>query len=190
MPLLLIHHLSLQLLSFLQAVDPDLVISWFFPYQLKSFLAHRSIKINLHPSPLPLFKGNNGLPRAILEQIPYWGITWHYIAEGYDTGNILIQELYELKPPYSSLDRQNKSRELAFATIGKAIEMGLSGHPGTPQRQTTREEEPYLESKPIAIAERTLRSGLSCQHVWNLVHACKFSAVPLLNVDDRLYYVC
>lgn len=179
-----------QLLPFLQGVDPDLVISWFFPYQLtKSFLAHRSIKINLHPSPLPLFKGNNGLPRAILEQVPYWGITWHYITEGYDTGNILIQELYELKSPYTALDLRYKYEELVFATIGKAIEMSLSGHPGTPQRQPTPEEESYVEPKPFTIAERTLRSGMSCQQVWTLVQACKQFAPVLLNVDERLYQV-
>ena len=179
-----------QLLPFLQAADPDLVISWFFPYQLtKSFLAHRSIKINLHPSPLPLFKGNNALPRAILEQMSYWGVTWHYIGDGYDTGNILVQECYELKPPYGISDLSSKHYELAFTTLSKAIEMSLSGHPGTPQRQLTPEEEPYADPKPLTIAERTLRSGMSCQQVWILVEACKFFAPVLLNVEERLYQV-
>jgi methionyl-tRNA formyltransferase len=188
-PVLTITGIS-QLLPFLEALDPDLVISWFFPYKLtKSILAHRSIKINLHPSPLPLYKGRNGLSRAVLHQLSHWAITWHYTSEDYDTGNILIQEFFELQRPYTASDITTQYRELVFATLGKAIEMSLSGHPGSIQRQPTADEEQYIEPKPFTIAERTITSGMTCHEVWALVEACKFYAPALLNVEERLYHV-
>jgi methionyl-tRNA formyltransferase len=179
-----------QLLPFLEALDPDLVISWYFPYQLtKSFLAHRSIKINMHPSPLPLYKGRNGLCRAVLHQLSHWAATWHYISESYDTGNILIQEFFELPRPCLASDIINQYRQSAFATLGKAIEMSFSGHPGSVQRQPTADEEQYVDPKSFTIAERTITSGLTCHEVWTLVEACKLSAPALLKFDERLYHV-
>jgi methionyl-tRNA formyltransferase len=179
-----------QLVPFLEALDPDLVISFYFPYQLtKSFLAHRSIKINGHPSPLPLYRGSDGLPRAILQQLPRWGITWHYIEENYDAGNILIQEFFELRSPYGFYDVIIPSVDLMFGTLGKVIEMSLSGHPGSVQRQPTVDEEQYVNPKPFTIAERTITSGLNCHEVWTLVEACKYFMPALLKVDERLYHV-
>ncbi|CAF3779245.1 unnamed protein product [Rotaria sp. Silwood1] len=179
-----------QLVPFLEALDPDLVISWHFPYKLtESFLAHRSIKINGHPSPLPLYRGSTIFPRAILQQLPRWGIAWHYTTKNYETGNILVQEFFELQSPYGIQDIINRSHNLMFETLGKAIQMSLSGHLGEAQRQPTADEEQYVYPKPLTIAERTITSGLSCHEVWILVEACKNFLPALLNIDERLYQV-
>jgi methionyl-tRNA formyltransferase len=179
-----------QLLPFLEALDPDLVISWVFPYQLtKSFLAHRSIKINMHPSPLPLYRGTSCFSRAVLQQLSHWAVTWHYIDENYDAGNILIQEFFELRRPYGTLNIKSQSYELVFATVGKAIEMSLSGHPGSIQRQPTEDEEQFIDAKSFTTTERTITNGLTCHEVWVLVEACRFYAPALLSVDGRLYHV-
>jgi folate-dependent phosphoribosylglycinamide formyltransferase PurN len=165
-PVLTITGIS-QLLPFLQAVDPDLVISWHFPYQLtKSFLAHRSIKVNRHPSPLPLYRGSAVSYHPVSQQLSKWAVTWHYITEDYDMGNILIQEFFELSLPYGVSDFASQSLEIAFATVGKAIEMSLSGHPGTPQRQPSADEEQYVNPKLPTLAQRTLTSEMTCHQVW------------------------
>lgn len=179
-----------QLVPFLHTLDPDLVLSWHFPYQLtESFLAHRSIKINRHPSPLPLYRGGTVLYHPVSQQLPQWAITWHYVAEKYDTGNILIQEFFELTVPYGVFDLLKKCVEISFATVDKAIKMSLSGHPGILQRAVTADEEPYVAPKPLTTAQRTLTSGMTCQQVWNLVEACKYFVPALLNVEGRLYHV-
>ena len=188
-PVLTITGIS-QLLPFLQSVDPDLVISCIFPYQLtKLFLAHRSIKMNMHPTPLPLFRGSNSGYQMILQQRPNWAITWHYITEDYDAGNILIQQSFSIQPPYSIADISRPVFETVLTTAGKAIEMSLAGHPGTPQRQTTPEEEPFVYPKPLTIAERTITGDLTCHQIWTLVEACKFYPPALLNAEGRLYHV-
>lgn len=180
-----------QLIPFLHAIDPDLIVSFYFPYQLtKSFLAHRSIKINMHPSPLPLYRGVNGICHALLQQLPSWAITWHYITEEYDVGNILVQESFALQSPYGLADLHDAiPKSVYFVTLCKAIEMSLSGHPGTPQRQPTADEQPFIDPKPLTIAQRMITSGLTCQQVWILVEACKFHVPALLQVEERLYHV-
>ena len=189
-PVLTITGIS-QLVPFLQTIDPDLIISFFFPYQLtKSFLAHRSIKINMHPSPLPLYRGINGICHALLQQLSSWAITWHYITEEYDTGNVLVQESFPVQSPCGHANLFGALPEsMLFETLRKAIEMSLSGHPGTPQRQPTADEEPFVDPIPLTIAQRTITSAMTCQQVWILVEACKLSAPALLQVEERLYHV-
>ena len=179
-----------QLLPFLQAIDPDLVITCLFPYQLtKSFLAHRSIKINMHPSPLPLYRGNSATGHMLLQQLSSWTITWHYITEEYDTGNILIQQSFPLQTPYGIAELSRSSLEAIFATVSQAIEMSLARHPGTPQRQPTSEEEPFVYPKPLTIAERTITSDLTCHQILILIEACKYFPPALFNAEGRLYHV-
>ncbi|CAF3775047.1 unnamed protein product [Rotaria sp. Silwood1] len=179
-----------QLLPFLNTFDPDLIISVNFPYQLTgSVLAHRSIKINAHSSPLPLYRGNNAYGRAVLKQVPHWAVTWHYIDENYDTGNILIQKFFELQLPYIIKDIAMQSQKRIVETLSEAIQMALIGNPGTVQRQPTVEEEPYVNANSFTIAERTITAGQSCHEVWALVEACRYTLPALLNVDQRLYQV-
>ena len=179
-----------QLLPFLHAVDPDLVITCIFPYQLtKSFLAHRSVKINMHPSPLPLYRGSSGGYHILLRQPSSYAVTWHYVTEEYDAGNILVQESFPLQPPYGIAELSVPAFNAVFATVSKAIEMALSGHPGTPQRQPTPEEEPYVYPKPLTIAQRTITGDMTCHQILTLVEACKFVPYALLQVEERLYHV-
>jgi methionyl-tRNA formyltransferase len=118
---------SSQLLPFVNAFDPDLIISMNFPYKLtEPILTHRSMKINSHASPLPLYRGSNAYGRAVLKQVPRWGVTWHYIDENYDTVNILIQEFFELQLPYTIKDIAMRSRKLNFKTLSETIRMALT----------------------------------------------------------------
>jgi methionyl-tRNA formyltransferase len=181
---------SSQLLPFLNAFDPDLIISMNFPYKLTGpILAHRSMKINSHTSPLPLYRGSNAYGRAVLKQVPRWGVTWHYIDKNYDTGNILIQEFFELQLPYTIKDIAMRSRKLIFETLGEAVRMTLAGNAGTVQRQPTIEEESYVNANSFTIAERTISVGLSCHEVWTLVEACRHTLPALISIDQRLYQV-
>lgn len=52
--------------------------------------------VNIHPSLLPQGRGSWPMPIAILRQLPASGITLHKVAEGFDTGDILLQESFPL----------------------------------------------------------------------------------------------
>lgn len=45
--------------------------------------------INLHPAPLPEFKGTAGYNLAILEKLEEWAITAHYVNKEIDQGRII-----------------------------------------------------------------------------------------------------
>ena len=52
--------------------------------------------VNIHPSLLPLGRGSWPMPHAILSGAKKSGVTIHKIAEGFDTGDILMQESFNL----------------------------------------------------------------------------------------------
>ena len=47
--------------------------------------------INFHPSLLPSFKGLNAIDQALKAKVSFLGNTAHFIDEGIDTGEIIIQ---------------------------------------------------------------------------------------------------
>lgn len=52
--------------------------------------------VNIHPSLLPVGRGSWPMPRTILKGMKKSGVTVHKIAEGFDTGDILMQKEFEL----------------------------------------------------------------------------------------------
>jgi methionyl-tRNA formyltransferase len=51
---------------------------------------------NIHPAPLPEARGPYPLMRAILEGRKNWGVTAHELAPAFDTGAVLLQELFPI----------------------------------------------------------------------------------------------
>ncbi len=52
--------------------------------------------VNVHPSLLPIGRGSWPMPQTILKGMKKSGVTIHKIAEGFDTGDILLQREFEL----------------------------------------------------------------------------------------------
>lgn len=52
--------------------------------------------VNIHPSLLPIGRGSWPMPLTILRGFKNSGVTIHKIAEGFDTGDILLQRGFEL----------------------------------------------------------------------------------------------
>jgi methionyl-tRNA formyltransferase len=61
--------------------------------------------INCHAGKLPFYRGRNILNWALINDEKEYGITAHYLDEGIDTGDIIVQKLYEITDldNYSSL---------------------------------------------------------------------------------------
>ena len=74
----------------LAALPPDLLISFTFPHRIPPEVVAipRYGAVNLHPSPLPAYRGPN--PRRMLfDGATTLGATLHRIEDGFDTGAIL-----------------------------------------------------------------------------------------------------
>lgn len=70
-----------------------------YPWLIRGWRGRASYALNFHPSPLPTGRGPYPLFRAILDSYETWGVTAHVLAEdGFDTGDILAQEIFSLSP--------------------------------------------------------------------------------------------
>jgi methionyl-tRNA formyltransferase len=91
--------------DFVQNLQPDLVISAHFDQKLYPPLCdsaeHRVV--NIHPSPLPRYRGLEPVLHAMKNRDTVLGVTVHRLAESIDTGSILAFEEVAPDPRHSVL---------------------------------------------------------------------------------------
>jgi len=74
--------------------------------------------INVHPSLLPDFKGGNGYKDAFDAGVSKSGCTLHYVDEGLDTGEIILQKTIDISPQDTLHSLQTKvANEGAIALL-------------------------------------------------------------------------
>jgi methionyl-tRNA formyltransferase len=121
----------------IRALEPDLIVCFSFPYRISPELIAipKYGAVNLHPAALPRYRGIN-VARPFYEGWHEYGVTLHWIAEEFDTGNILSrkaapmpEEIVEEKifPVWMKLMREALSEGIARA---------LSGDPGDVQDES------------------------------------------------------
>ena len=78
--------------------DVDLLVSMSFNQIFKSQLINlpRYKTINCHAGKLPFYRGRNILNWVLINDEKEFGITVHYVDEGIDTGDIILQETYPI----------------------------------------------------------------------------------------------
>ncbi|GJE59561.1 formyltransferase family protein [Methylobacterium trifolii] len=70
-----------------------------YPWLVTGWCGRAAFALNFHPSPLPTGRGPYPLFQAVLQGYETWGVTAHVLAEeGFDTGDILAQDLFALSP--------------------------------------------------------------------------------------------
>ncbi len=81
-------------LGVLRNLKPDLILSIFSREILpSSVLSLPSLGcFNLHPSPLPLYRGVSPTFRALAEKAERWGVTLYRMDRGIDTGDLFARE--------------------------------------------------------------------------------------------------
>lgn len=97
----------------------DLLISMSFNQIIKKNLIELTPRgfINCHAGALPFYRGRNPLNWVLINGENKFGITVHYIDEGIDTGDIIEQELYPIKPT----DTYGNLLELAIPKCGDLL---------------------------------------------------------------------
>ena len=77
----------------------DLAFSVFYDKIIKANFINRCTDIlNLHPSPLPRYRGRNPINWALKNQEKIHGVTIHQIDEGIDSGPIISQVCFDIDP--------------------------------------------------------------------------------------------
>lgn len=114
--------------------EPDIVLSYTFPYRLPaSILAiPRLGAVNLHPSPLPRYRGPNA-HRMLYDGGETLGATLHRTAEGFDTGPILSRREVPLPHDLTVASVSERWNDLLCMTLDEGMERAIAGEPGIPQ---------------------------------------------------------
>jgi methionyl-tRNA formyltransferase len=126
-----------RLASVIGPLAPDLIVSFTFPYRIPPDVRAipRLGAINLHPTPLPLYRGPNPM-RLFYDGHPVLGATLHRTEEDFDTGVIYSRQVRPM-PEDASFE---SIAPVWFGAMGAALEEGarraIAGEPGEPQDHT------------------------------------------------------
>ncbi len=83
--------------------------------------------INCHAGALPFYRGRNPLNWALINGEKEFGVTVHYIDEGIDTGDIIVQNMISIKPNDNYGDLLRKAYDVCADSLVKALQEIESG---------------------------------------------------------------
>ena len=108
----------------------DLVISYLYPKKIKEKLIQlpKIGCINFHPAPLPEFRGVSPYCFGILEDLPYWGVTCHFIDKEFDSGDIIKVKKFDVDlKKETSFSLEQKSQKHLFELFKNIINTIFEG---------------------------------------------------------------
>lgn len=119
------------------ALQPDLLISATFPHRLPAKLTAipRYGAINIHPAPLPEWRGPNPL-RPIYDGELIAGITLHRTAPEFDTGEIYSQQQRMLTLDSTGAEISRMWGEMVRAVLEEGVPRAIAGEPGEAQDES------------------------------------------------------
>jgi len=89
-----------NLIRQVKELNADIAVVCSFNYKIPHVLIE-SVKdgfINIHPSLLPEYRGANPYSHVIMNKEKHTGVTLHFMDEGFDTGDIIVQQPMEISP--------------------------------------------------------------------------------------------
>jgi methionyl-tRNA formyltransferase len=120
----------------LRAYQPDLVMSWGFPWKipLGALQVPRLGSINCHTAMLPRHRGPIPLAWAIREGDGQYGVTWHRMDAELDTGPILAQAPVPMDDTDFEIQVVGpRIAPIALGLLPAVLERVAAGDPGDPQ---------------------------------------------------------
>ena len=110
----------------------DLVLSFLFWRRIRAPLIElgRLGCLNFHPAPLPEMRGVGGYNVAVLEGFERWGVSAHFVDEGFDTGDLVRVDRFPIAAESEtafSLDL--RSQEHLLEVFRWTIDRTLVGEP-------------------------------------------------------------
>ncbi len=112
------------LLANVQHHQPDLVVlAGFMRILPANFVtALKGKLINIHPSLLPEFKGAHAVRDALAAGVTKTGVTIHYVDEGIDTGDIIVQSEVLIEPGDSERTLHERIKKVEHELLAATIE--------------------------------------------------------------------
>lgn len=98
-----------------------LVGSWSEKFSIETIELPKYGVINCHPSLLPKHRGANPYFWQIYSGDEKAGITFHFMNENYDSGEILMQGSFDIKPYMTGGSLRTKSAKVAEVMVGQLL---------------------------------------------------------------------
>ena len=127
-----------RLAAMLTPLEPDLIISGGFPWLIPDSVIAlpRLGAINMHPAPLPKYRGPCAIEWMFRNGDPVMGFTVHRLAGEFDTGPILAQGQVAIDDDDDMGNLIDKMDDVIPPLLVQAIERVMRGDPGDPQDET------------------------------------------------------
>jgi methionyl-tRNA formyltransferase len=147
--------------------DIDVVISFLFWKRIREPLLSLSRIgcLNLHPAPLPDLRGLGGYNVAILEALPEWGVSCHFVDESFDTGDLVEVVRFPIdQHAETAFSLDLRSQERLLELFQRVMAQALAGEelPREPQGDGRYVDRAEFESlrlvRPGDDLERKLRA--------------------------------
>jgi len=112
-----------EFLKLLLDTSPDILVSMSYDqiFHQRIIATMSQGIINCHAGALPFYRGRNPLNWALLNGENSFGITVHFIDEGIDTGDVLLQRLVPIGPDDTYSDLLRRAQDLCASTLLEAL---------------------------------------------------------------------
>jgi methionyl-tRNA formyltransferase len=111
------------------ALEPELIVSWFWTKRLPAELLAIAPAIGVHPSLLPRHRGPDPYFWAIDSGDETTGVTAHMLEPAYDTGAILAQVPLRIDPSWNAWTLAKKLDRPSLALLREVVEKLPDPHP-------------------------------------------------------------
>lgn len=119
---------SEEFLEVISKYNCDILVSMSFNQIFKPIILSKYKIINCHAGKLPFYRGRNILNWVLINDEKEFGITAHYVDEGVDTGDIIIQKTY----PITNKDNYRTLLNVAYKecpyVLFEALKLTRSGN--------------------------------------------------------------
>jgi methionyl-tRNA formyltransferase len=158
-----------QAIEEIHALQPDAIVGMAYGQILPREVLEvpRIACLNLHASLLPRWRGAAPIQAAIAAGDPETGITVMYMAEGLDTGDILLRRSINILPTDAGDSLHNRLAHIAPEALLEALQMLAKGNAprilqdnalATYAPKLTRDDGKIDWSEPAEIIERKIRA--------------------------------
>lgn len=115
---------NLNVINKVKSINPDIIFSIYYRKILPNSLLKipRLGCINIHPSLLPKYRGPIPTAWAIENGENNFGITIHYMDDGIDTGDILVQKKYQILENETGFELYTRAMKLGSELLKENFE--------------------------------------------------------------------
>ena len=123
--------------------------------------------INCHAGKLPFYRGRNVLNWALINDEPEFGITVHYVDEGIDTGNIILQRCFTItdEDDYSTL--LTRAYAGCSSILYDAVKLVQKGNPKIIKQKDLDAEGTYCTAR--RVGDELLSWNQNSRDIFNFV---------------------